>query len=138
MTDFDLDLDVLANETKKVKYNGELVEFVPPEVGELFAMMKLSSGVKAIDMNDAAQVEEGYNKLRDGITKVIPALKEARLNIKQLFALLDLIIKSCVPKDISDLEKHGITLTDDQKKTLSDLSEKSEDSSTITPVTPST
>lgn len=120
---FDLDLDTLSQSKKRVKIGGQVVEFDPPSLEDLIELAKLGGQLQKYQKTDTADVEgmsEVMDKLKNGLTNIVPALKEHKLNINQLLALIDLFVESAQPNDTKELEKRGIKLDGDQKKTASD------------------
>lgn len=120
---YDLDLDTLVKPSKKVRINGEIVEIQPPSLEELVGLAKLGGELQSMQVDkknmDVDQVETAITKLRDGFASLVPELKDHKLNIDQLLALLDLVVQTAQPNDVKELEKRGISMSDDQKKTVS-------------------
>lgn len=126
----DLDLDVLAKQSKHVKLNGKTIEVRPLEVGELFSLHKLGKDFQNVNTDDMDEEKavQAVEALQGGFERFIPDLKGQKLSLDQMFALLDLVIEMAMPSDVEELEKRGITLSADQKKILSQYSKKSENS----------
>lgn len=126
---YDLDLDTLVKPSKKVRIGGEIIEIHPPELEQLLKLSKLGGKIQNQQSGKKMNEEEAVaaiNDLRAAMVELIPELKDKpTLNVDQLLALLNLVVETAMPNDVSELEKRGITLTDDQKKILSDLSSKS-------------
>jgi len=128
-TNYDLDLDTLAKPSKTIKIEGKAVEIKAPSLEDLISLSKLggelqhlkSGSTDAKDM-DIEQVEEAITKLRKGFADLVPELAQFKMNIEQLLALLDFVIKMAQPNDVAELEKRGISMDNDQKKTASDSS----------------
>lgn len=126
---YDLDLDTLAKPSKVIKIQGDAVEIKAPSLEDLIALSKLGGELQHLksgstdpkDM-DIAQVEEAITKLRKGFADLVPELANYKLNIEQLLALLDFVIAMAQPNDVAELEKRGISMDSDQKKTASDSS----------------
>jgi len=124
---YDLDLDTLVKPSKTIRLNGEAITIKPPELEELLKLSKLGGAIQKKQTGkkmDESEAVEAINSLRDAFAELVPELKGKSLNVEQLLALLDLVVKMAMPSDVSELEKRGITLTSDQKKILSDLSSK--------------
>jgi hypothetical protein len=123
---YDLDLDTLSQSKKRVKINGEVIEFDPPALEDLIEVAKLGGqlqklqGQQAAGEIDAEFMGEVMDKLKTGLSGIVPELKEHKLNIEQLMALINLFVESAQPNDAKELEKRGVSMTDDQKKTASD------------------
>ena len=124
---FDLDLDTLSQAKKRVKINGQIIEFDPPALEDLIEVAKLGGQLQKIksqqatgDDVDAEQMSAVMDKLKSGLAGIVPELKEHKLNMLQLIALIELFVDSAQPADTKELEKRGIKLDSDQKKTVSD------------------
>ncbi len=122
---FDLDLDTLSQSKKRVKINGQIIEFDPPALEDLIEVAKLGGQLQKIkaqqatdDNIDAEQMSEVMDKLKNGLTGIVPELKDHKLNMLQLIALIELFVDSAQPADTKELEKRGIKLDSDQKKTV--------------------
>jgi len=121
---FDLDLDTLSQQKKRVKIQGNIVEFSPPSLEDLIELAKLGGQVQkyqqgGLDANNVDDMSMLMDKLKDGLANVVPELKQYKLNMQQLLALIDLLVDSAQPADSKELQKRGIALDNDQKKTVS-------------------
>lgn len=118
---FDLDLDTLGQSKKRVKIGGNVIEFDPPSLQDLIELAKLGSKLQKIqsqgDNVDIDNMSSVMDELSNGLTNIVPELKEHKLNMEQLLALIDLFVQSAQPNDTKELEKRGIKLDGDQKKT---------------------
>jgi len=118
---FDLDLDTLSQNKKRVKISGQIIEFDPPSLQDLIELAKLGSKLQKIqnegDNVDVENMSSVMDELSNGLTNIVPELKEHKLNMEQLLALIDLFVQSAQPNDTKELEKRGIKLDGDQKKT---------------------
>lgn len=124
---YDLDLDTLVKPSKTIKLAGEAITINPPSLEELLKLSKLGGQIQKRQTGKTMTEEEAVeaiNSLRDAFAELVPELKGKPLNVEQLLALLDLVVSMAMPSDVSELEKRGIKLDDDQKKILSDLSSK--------------
>lgn len=123
---YDLDLDTLSQTKKRVKIAGQVIEFDPPALEDLIEVAKLGGelqklqGQQAAGTVDAEFMGDVMDKLKNGLTGIVPELKDHKLNIQQLIALINLFVESAQPADAKELEKRGVSMTDDQKKTASD------------------
>ncbi len=121
---FDLDLDTLSQSKKRVKINGEVIEFDPPALEDLIEVAKLGGQLQKVKAQqadgevDAEQMSDIMDKLKNGLTGIVPELKDHKLNMLQLIALIELFVDSAQPADTKELEKRGIKLDGDQKKTV--------------------
>jgi hypothetical protein len=118
---FDLDLDTLVKPSKKVKLNGSIIELEPPSLEELVKLAKLGGELQGMDTSNlnADEVSNVIDKLNEGIRDVMPALKDVKLNIEQIIAVIEMMVDYATPNDTKELEKHGVKLDGDQKKTPS-------------------
>ena len=117
---FDLDLDTLSASKKTVKIGGQVIEINPPALEDLIDLAKLGSKLQKYQGGKVADAEELGNvmdELKGGINKLVPELSNHKLNLDQLLALIDLLVDSAQPADAKELEKRGIKLDGDQKKT---------------------
>lgn len=120
---YDLDLDTLSQTKKRVKIAGQVIEFDPPALEDLIEVAKLGGelqklqGQQAAGTVDAEFMGDVMDKLKKGLTGIVPELKDHKLNIQQLIALINLFVESAQPADAKELEKRGVSMTDDQKKT---------------------
>lgn len=120
---YDLDLDTLSQSKKRVKIGGNVIEFDPPALEDLIEVAKLGGqlqklqGQQAAGEVDAEFMGDVMDKLKNGLSNIVPELKDHKLNIEQLMALINLFVESAQPNDAKELEKRGVSMTDDQKKT---------------------
>ena len=153
----DLDLDALVQESKRVRIGGQIIEIQPPDLEELMRVAKLGglmqdaqrgTFISARKMTDAEkkanpdyhenggytkkiggeEAVDAFAKLRSAFTKFIPDLKDIKLNIEQLFALINLVMTMAAPESLKELEKEGIKLNVEQKKILSASKKKLQNS----------
>lgn len=125
---YDLDLDTLVQPSKKIRLDGEIIEIKPPALEELLKLSKLGGEIQKMQSGEKMSEEDAVaaiGKLRGAFTELIPALEGHNLNIDQLLALLNMVVKIAMPNDVTELEKRGITLDADQKKILQDFSNTS-------------
>lgn len=125
---YDLDLDTLVQPSKKIRLDGEIIEIKPPALEELLKLSKLGGEIQSMQSGEKMSEEDAVaaiGKLRAAFTELIPALEGHNLNIDQLLALLNMVVKIAMPNDVTELEKRGITLDADQKKILQDFSNTS-------------
>lgn len=116
---FDLDLDTLVKPSKKVKLNGAIIELEPPSLEELVKLAKLGGELQDMDTENmqADKISEVIDKLNAGIRDVMPALNDVKLNIEQIIAVIEMMVDYATPNDTKELEKRGVKLDGDQKKT---------------------
>lgn len=130
----DLDLDALAKPTRYIKFGGKAIAITTPSVEQLFRLMSMAGKIKNFDPKNMTpeKATEAYELFETTFKTIIPESKGLNMDIEQMFALLEFIVDIAMPKDKSILEKAGVKLDIDQKKIVSDSSEKSPDSSTST------
>lgn len=122
-TTYDLDLDTLSQSKKRVKIGGEVIEFDPPSLEDLIDVAKLGGQLQKLQEQQAAGTVDAefmgdvMDKLKNGLTGIVPELKDKKLNIQQLMALITLFTESAQPNDTKALEQNGVKLDSDQKKT---------------------
>lgn len=122
---YDLDLDTLGQSKKRVKIGGEVIEFEPPSLEDLIELAKLGGKLQKLQSADGKSIENVddmsnvMDELRNGLVNIVPELKDKKLNMEQLLALINLFVDAAQPNDTKELEKRGISMTDDQKKTVS-------------------
>lgn len=120
---YDLDLDTLSQDKKRVKISGKVIEFQPPALEDLIDLAKLGGKIQKFqgdtDVENVEEMSDVMDKLKVGLVNIVPELKEFKLNLPQLMALIDLLVDSAQPNDQKELEKRGIALDGDQKKTAS-------------------
>lgn len=120
---FDLDLDTLSQSKKRVKIGGQVIEFDPPALEDLIEVAKLGGELQKLQSQqtdgtlDADTMGTVMDKLKNGLANIVPELKDHKLNINQLMALINLFVDSAQPADAKELEKRGVSMTTDQKKT---------------------
>lgn len=119
---FDLDLDTLVKPPKRVKLNGEIIELQSPSLEELVKLAKLGGELQGMETEnlDADQVSNVVDKLNGGIRELMPELKDTKLSIEQIIALIEMMVDYAQSNDNKELQKRGIKLDGDQKKTVSD------------------
>jgi hypothetical protein len=114
---YDLDLDALEPEAKKVKLNGRIVEVYAPKFKTILTIMKMSQGLTADGDSDQSQI---IIDLRTALLPVMPALadEDMDLSMEQLMSLLNFVMTIATPADTKELTDKGYspsTLT--EKKT---------------------
>lgn len=120
---YDLDLDTLSQSKKRVKIGGEVIEFDPPSLEDLIEVAKLGGQLQKLQEQQAAGTVDAdfmgdvMDKLKTGLAGIVPELKDHKLNIEQLMALITLFTESAQPADSKALENAGVKLDGDQKKT---------------------
>lgn len=116
---YDLDLDTLVKPSKKVKINGNIIELQPPSLEELVKLAKLGGELQGMDTTNlnADEVSDVIDKLNNGIRELMPELNDIKLNIEQIIAVIEMMVDYATPDDQKELEKRGVSMTTDQKKT---------------------
>lgn len=118
---FDLDLDTLSADKKRVRIGGEAIEISPPALEDLIDLAKLGGKLQKVqgtgNTADPEEMIQLMDDLKSGLVNLVPELSKHKLNLQQLLALIDLLVESAQPADAKELEKRGIKLDGDQKKT---------------------
>lgn len=140
----DLDLDVLTDEYKSIRFGGKEIKVYPPDT---LTLIKYTKWIRKYDkimqeaqgMAEETENKEGkekYDAIVDSrldevieavgeiIGVVIPELKDKKLNMRQYLALFDIINQLAVPADMEEMQKQGIEVSTDEKKTHSDTPKK--------------
>lgn len=124
----DLDLEILVGVTKNIRMpDGKVITVATPDLEQLFKLSKLGGEMQSAADLSEDQAVQVYADLKAAFVELVPQLKPYRdvLNYQQVFAILNLVVKMAMPSDLSELEKQGITLDDDQKKVLQGFLEAS-------------
>jgi hypothetical protein len=122
----DLDLDLLSDEPKLVRLGGETIKVYPPTLKQLLGLQRFST-----KLNDARDLD-AVAELESELVNLIPAIEGKSLNLQQMIKLMEFVVEIAMPADVKELENRGITVSVDQKKTPSHLSENLPNSSTST------
>ena len=123
----DLDLDALVVEPKKVRLpGGQVVLIQIPELSTLLGLTKLGNKLDKMKNKKNVTAEQKldlFQTIKEAFIEHIPELKpyKDQLNDDQVAALIQFVAKMSMPKDLEELEKRGISLSDDQKKALQDF-----------------
>jgi len=112
MPDDILDLDAIAPESKKIKFNGKIITVNPPRMGELMVMVKLGRKLQDADPN-TTDYEPIVEEMKGILYKVIPELEGNDLSISQLIALETLIAQMATLPQTAETT----TETTEEKKT---------------------
>ena len=143
-TRFDLDLDTLSSEVKRVKFNNKTIEIYPPQLDEVLGLQQMAREFQGLDTENLTdeQIVEVFDKLKSSFSRLIPgldaAMRESRvkvflrrffpswkalaehkaLNVQQLFALLELVISMATPEDVKELTKRNISVESNGEKKM--------------------
>lgn len=127
MSKLSIDLDALAPEVAVVTLGGEDIVVYPPtleDVMQISRMFKKYSDLASGDIQSVSdeQVEEALSDLKVAFTSFVPELKDKKLNIRQFFALKDLVESMLSPDSFQDLIKNdAMPVGDVEKKEESSL-----------------
>ena len=114
---YDLDLDAIAPEPKKVKLGGRIIEVTPPKFKNLVSLMKLVGQLGNVG-NDEQKTLETIDELRSSLIPMIPALAEDDMDLtfEQLQVLLEFVMQTATPQDQKTLEAKGYSIGEISKK----------------------
>jgi len=123
MADFDLDLDALAPESKKVKLGGKIIEVSPPKFKNLVSLMKTIGIIEATEGGTSSQVD-AIEELRISLLPMIPALADddTDLSIEQLKVLLQFVMRIAQPQEVEQLQADGYKVGKVEKKAEEEVS----------------
>lgn len=102
MSDEVLDLDAIAPEPKKVKFQNEIINVNAPKMSDIFAIGKAS---QKLDIDANNDVDAAMAELQAALTKVIPDLEGKTLGVAQLIALATLVSKMSTPQTLQPVEE---------------------------------
>jgi hypothetical protein len=111
---FELDLDSLIPESKKIKLNNKILEVLPPTVNEFITITRMQMRIK--NSSDEAEAMEVFAELPKILKRCIPELGDIELNFSQLMILIGFVLNMATPTDNKALEQMGITPDTTQKK----------------------
>ena len=117
---YELDLDTFVVNSKSVKLNGKIFNIEIPDMQTLFELSSVGAKLQSVsgtDKNATKKTERILNKLKNVIFRLCPNLKNEKMTFAQMMGLLSFITKMAIPKDMEQMEKRGIKLDDNQKKT---------------------
>jgi hypothetical protein len=125
MADFDLDLDALAPESKKVKLGGKIIDVHPPKFKNLVSLMKTVAILQKAG-NDQEASLNAIQTLKTSLLPMIPALgdEDMDLTIEQMNTLLQFVMAIATPDD--KLEAQGIEAKTIEKKAVAEVSDSAE------------
>lgn len=112
--DYDIDLDALAPQGKKIKWQGKIIEIKPPTTKQLLSILLLGQkNQKKFDNPEQIELDEldaSTNTMRQEIWNIIPELNGVELGYGQMSALSELIVEMAMPGQLKELEKRGIKI----------------------------
>lgn len=121
--DYDIDLDALAPQSKKIKWQDKIIEIKPPTTKQLFAIMacgqRLAQNREKIDSPtdaDLQTLDSDFEALKSAIIDIIPQLAGASLSIAQVDALSNIVIESAMPEQVKKLKERGIEFDSPKKE----------------------
>lgn len=110
-----LDLDLLEDKARKVKLGGEVLTVTAPSLQELSKLLKVAEKMKNIQ-EDSGNIETLISDMTEILSSCIEGLKDKKVSIKQLLALIQITVELSMPDDTAELEKVGVTIDNIQKK----------------------
>ena len=110
-----LDLDALQPQSKKVKFNGNVIEVAPPKTGDLLRLSQIGSKLKDAGDLNSDEIDKVTSDLEGHIKRMIPELQEASLGTAQLMSLLTLVMEMGMPEQMAELKKQGIEVDASKK-----------------------
>lgn len=105
---YDLDLDLLQPQPRKVKLGDKLYDVYPPKVKDIANLARLAGQLQAATGDN---VQEKVGELIDAFGKIMPDLKsdpDVDLSLPQLMALFGFVNTMVSPTDNSELKAAGI------------------------------
>lgn len=112
--DYDIDLDALAPQSKKIKWQDKIIEIKPPTTKQLLSILLLGQkNQKKFDNPEQIELDEldaSTNTMRQEIWNIIPELNGVELGYGQMSALSELIVEMAMPGQLKELEKRGIKI----------------------------
>jgi UDP-glucose 6-dehydrogenase len=97
-----LDLDALVDTSNSIVLNGKSIPVVEPSVDDMLKLMSLSSVAETSNSSDSVA------QLVAAVIALVPELKDERLTMKQLNAVVNLIMGMIQSKEEKDLKEQGI------------------------------
>lgn len=111
---YDLDLDLLQPQARKVKLNGKLYDVYPPKVKDIANLARLAGKLQT---NDGTDLQAKLDNMVNAFASVMPALKEdgVDLTMEQVTALFGFVNSMVSPADNSALKQMGIEPNTEKK-----------------------
>ncbi len=111
--------ELVSEQAELTLPDGKVVNIDPPEVEDFVNLAKLQSeALSAEEDADAVAVAELFGTMKAELVKLVPPLEGHKLNLPMVMRMISSLQQLCFPEDVEELEKMGITLTDDQKKEI--------------------
>jgi hypothetical protein len=112
----DLDLDALVEQKYSIKLGGEVLNVVPPTLEQLINILGYAKKLEGVGGDVEPQaVSEAFDGLKGFVAECIPELGDKKINLRQLIALVQYIVKISSPDDVKALEDNGIKLNTQKK-----------------------
>jgi hypothetical protein len=123
---FDLDLDLLVDNKKKIHLNGKEIEIESPDVLTLFSIFKLLNDFQNVQNSKKADsVIDAFEAYKKKFNELFPVLEQEKLNFRQMMGLLIFIVQESTTVEQKELKDKGISFDNDQKKIVSSSLEPS-------------
>lgn len=109
---YDLDLDLIDPQTKKVKLGQAVYEVYPPKVKDLAGLMRLAGRLQS-----GASPEADVTQMIEIFKRLMPALNDDKvdLSMAQVMALFKFITEMASPTENSALKALGVEPTQEKK-----------------------
>lgn len=111
---YDLDLDLLQPQARKVRLGGKVYDVYPPKVKDIANLARLAG---ALQNSDGGNVQQRVDDMVAAFAAVMPALKEDNVDMtfEQVTALFAFINNMVSPADNSALKQMGIEPNTEKK-----------------------
>jgi hypothetical protein len=107
-----LDLDALCAKPEFIKFNGKDIEVQEPDVEQMLSLVNFSQSINPDSVDDVM-------KLIGKITELVPELKGAKLNIEQVYALVELLTNMFKTKEQKENLEKGIEVENPKEEATS-------------------
>jgi hypothetical protein len=107
MTDrIKLDLDALVPEAAEITIGGEKIMMTPPTVEQILKMTRVTNEFGDIEKHPE-KISDFMDKISEIIYEIIPSLKGKELGLRQIMALIDLIMELSMPDKGEKVQEDG-------------------------------
>lgn len=114
---YDLDLDSIVPEPKRILIKGNIVEAYPPSLEDFIILSRLQSRLLKSSSEEESMVV--FDDLRKVILTCLPSLEnELKLEITQVIVLTKFLLEMVNPSESAALKALGITQNSSEKKNL--------------------
>lgn len=111
---YDLDLDLLEPQSKKVRLKGVVYDVYPPKLKDIVALSRIAGQMNTADPNE---VQTRVEQMIKAFESIMPGLKDVDVDLspEQLEALMEFVNRMVTPADNSALKAMGIEPTTEKK-----------------------